>query len=235
MTHKDIADVFDTWATNGRAESMEHGHGDVVRQVLAQIPLERGQVVLDLGCGNGWATRLIARSARGVRAMGVDCSEAMIQRARELTVAEPPAGGTAHFVTAPFEALPFPDATFARVFSMEAIYYAVDLERALAEVARVLEPGGSVDLVLDCFAESPTTRGWSALVGLPMHCLPEAEWRDALGRAGLEGVRSRRVVDSRGPGDESAFVPSAHAPDWATQVGLHAAGSLWLAGRRPFG
>jgi ubiquinone/menaquinone biosynthesis C-methylase UbiE len=77
---------------------------------------------------------------------------------------------------------------------MEAIYYSPDLDRALAECARVLSAGGTIDLVVDCFAESPSTRGWSALVGLPMHCLPEAEWRARLERAGFVDVRANPLT-----------------------------------------
>jgi ubiquinone/menaquinone biosynthesis C-methylase UbiE len=211
---------------------MERGHGDVVRQVVAQLPFATGHRVLDLGCGNGWATRMMAGKARDVRAVGIDCAREMVARARRMTDAADPADRTSPcFVNGRFEALPFADAVFDQAFSMEAIYYAVELERALREIARVVRPNGRVDLVIDCFAESPSTRSWSAMVGLHMHCLPEAEWCRRLERAGLRNARSTRVIDSRGPGDEAAFVPSAHCPDWATQAGLHAAGSLWLSAR----
>ncbi len=232
MTHEQIAGVFDAWAENGRAESMERGHGDVVRQVIAQLPSAAGHKVLDLGCGNGWATRMMTGKARGVRAVGIDCAGEMVARARRMTdAAKPSPDASPLFVNGSFEAMPFADAAFDQVFSMEAIYYSVDLERALSEIARVVKPTGRVDLVIDCFAESPSTRTWSAMVGLHMHCLPEAEWCKHLERAGLRHARASRVVDTRGPGDEAKFIPSAHCPDWATQAALHAAGSLWLSAR----
>jgi len=229
MSHAGIVDVFDRWAGNGRAESMESGHGDVVRQVVARMTFRPGQKILDLGCGNGWATRMLAQSAAGVSAVGVDVAPAMIARAEAQTSLTL----RARFEVARFEELPFADGTFDKTFSMEAIYYSVDLDRALAEILRVSKPGGTVDLVLDCFAESPTTRGWSALVGLPMHCLPEAEWARRLERAGFASIAATRVLDSRGPADRATFRPNAHCPDWETQVALHAAGSLWLSASRP--
>jgi len=229
MSHAEIRSTFDAWAASGRAESMEQGHGDVVRQVLAKLAVRPGDRILDLGCGNGWATRLLAKAGPGVSAVGVDVAPAMVARAEErtsLTI-------RARYEVAAFEALPFADGSFQRIFSMEAIYYAVDLDGALAECARVLAPGDTLDLVLDCFAESPTTRGWSALVGLPMHCLPEAEWRARLERAGFTAIELARVIDSRGPGDRASFAPSAHFADWETKAALHAAGSLWLHARKP--
>ncbi len=228
MSHDQIARVFDTWAQNGRAEAMESGHGDVVRQVFAKMRFRPGQQILDLGCGNGWATRLLAKSSAGSSAVGIDVAPAMVARAEQstsLTI-------RARFEVARFEELPFRDASFDKAFSMEAIYYAVDLDRALAEVHRVLKPKGTVDFVLDCYAESASTKGWSALVGLRMHCIGESSWREALARAGFTAIDARRVVDSRGPGDRAAFQPSAHAPDWETQVALHSAGSLWLAAEK---
>lgn len=224
MSHDQIAEVFDTWAKSGRAEAMESGHGDVVRQVLAKMSFRAGQQILDLGCGNGWATRLLAKSAAGSSAVGIDVAPAMVERAEQstsLTI-------RARYEVARFESLPFKDAAFDKVFSMEAIYYAIDLDRALAEVHRVLKPKGTVDLVIDCYAESASTRGWSALVGLHMHCIGESDWRAALTRAGFVAPEAQRVVDARGPGDREAFRPSAHAPDWETHVALHGAGSLWL-------
>lgn len=228
MSHSEISRTFDLWAENGRAESMELGHGDVVRQVIARLHVDAGDKILDLGCGNGWATRMLARTAPGVAAVGIDVAPAMVARAEQQTSYTI----RARYEVAAIEALPFADGSFQRIFSMEAIYYSPDLDRALRECARVLSPGGTIDLVLDCFAESPSTRGWSALVGLPMHCLREGEWRSRLERAGFVDVATTRVTDSRGPGDRASFTPSAHAPDWETRVGLHAAGSLWIHGVR---
>lgn len=228
MSHDRIAEVFDAWARNGRAEAMESGHGDVVRQVLAQMSFRAGQQILDLGCGNGWATRLLAKSAAGSSAIGVDVAPAMVARAEEATSLTI----RARYEVGRFESLPFRDAMFDKAFSMEAIYYAVELDAALAEVHRVLKPGGTVDFVLDCYAESASTMGWSALVGLHMHCLGESKWRESLSRAGFSKVESHRVIDTRGPGDREQFQPSAHCPDWETQAALHAAGSLWVHGEK---
>ena len=46
----------------------------------------------------------------------------------------------------------------------------------------------------------------------------------------LTSVETRRLVDSRGPGDPDSFEPSVHFPDWQTRVAAHAAGSLWVRG-----
>ncbi len=218
MSHEAIRTVFDTWATNGRAEGMEQGHGDVVAQVVGQMGIRPGMQSLDLGCGHGWATRLLGKAAPGATAIGVDVSPAMIAKAEEthdLT-------SRARYVLGTFDALDFKDGRFDRVFSMEAIYYAPDLTAALAEIARVTKSGGELHMLLDRFQESPVTEGWSADVGLEMAWLGVAEWEEAVRAAGFTDVTSSRVLDSRGPSD---------AAD-ADRVALHEAGTLWIRGTR---
>lgn len=228
MSTENIARVFDAWAAEGRDAGLEEGHRDVVEQVLDQIEVAAGQVVLDLGCGNGWATRAIARLAPGVQAIGVDCSPQMIARADELhsfTI-------RARYDLGAFEALEFGDGHFDRAFSMEAIYYAVDLPRSLAELHRVLRPGAVADVVLNYYAERPATARWPELTGVAMQSLSELEWVEALSTAGFEEVEAQRVVDRRGPGEEAAFEQSEWYASFAEQAAHHEAGSLWLRGTR---
>jgi ubiquinone/menaquinone biosynthesis C-methylase UbiE len=229
MRHEATAKTFDTWAAVGRDAEMELEHGDVVRQVQARLEQKAGERILDLGCGNGWATRLLARAAPGASAIGVDVSPAMVERAEalhSLTI-------RARYEIAAFEALPFGDARFERVFSMEAIYYAADLDRSLAEIARVLVPGGRVDLVIDYYTESPHTASWTCAMAVKVHWLSTAEWIARLQRAGLADVRAERVVDARGPGSEADFAPSHCYADYATWKAIREAGSLWLTARKP--
>lgn len=229
MSHARIASTFDTWAQNGRGERMEDGHGDVVGQVIPQLNIKAGDQVLDLGCGTGWATRLLAKAAPGAGAVGVDVAPEMIKRAESLhsfTI-------RARYEVMPFEDLDLKDAAFSHVFSMEALYYAPDVDKALAETLRVLKPGGRVDIVIDFYAESPSTKGWSDAVDAPMTYLSEAEWKTRFEGAGFESVTTSRVVDSRGPGEESDFAPSDCYPDWDTHVAFRAAGSLWIHGLKP--
>jgi ubiquinone/menaquinone biosynthesis C-methylase UbiE len=209
MSHEKIATTFDRWAEDGHAERLADAHGDVVRQVISRMGIRAGQQILDLGCGSGWATRLLA-SGPGSGAIGVDVSPAMIARAEathDLTT-------RARYERGTFEKLDFKDAKFDKVFSMEALYYSVDLERALAEIARVLKAGGSADIVLDHYEESPHTLLWPSKMGLAMHRLSEAQWRAQFERVGFTGIVLARVRDSRGPGNRADFKPSEHFPDW---------------------
>lgn len=229
MSHENIVSTFDSWAKDGRAEGMEEGHGDVVRQVVSQLEIRPGMQSLDLGCGSGWATRLLASAAPGAGAVGVDASPEMIARAEsghDLT-------SRARYEVGTFEALDFPDGRFDRIFSMEALYYATDLPKALAEVFRVTKPNGHCDLVVDRFRESAQTESWEEICGVAMHYLSEAQWKDAVIAAGFTEVTCTRVIDSRGPGSEEEFEAGVHIATWQDKVELHEAGSLWIHGVKP--
>ena len=228
VTHELLAKTFDTWAHQGRHSGMEREHGDVVRQVLARMDPKPGDMVLDLGCGSGWATRLLAQARPGISAVGIDVAPAMIaqaEREHRLTI-------RARYEVAPFESLPFPERKFDRAFSMEALYYAVDLPKALAELARVLKPGAKADIVVDYYAENSGTAAWPKICGVNMLCLSEAQWTAAFRTAGFASVELERVRDSRGPGLEAAFQPSECYADWATWKAVKDAGSLWIRALR---
>ena len=228
MSHEQLSSTFDQWAAAGRGASMEAGHGDVVEQVLSTMEIRAGDKILDVGCGTGWATRLLAKTQAGVQAIGVDVSPKMIEKAEEghsYTI-------RARYEVGPFEALDHKDGAFQRVFSMEALYYAVDLPRALSELHRVLAPGGTADVIVDFYADNASTQSWAAGVGVPMHWLSEAEWAEAFRAAGFAKVEAQRVVDRRGPGDPAAFEPSKWYATWEEKLAVHEAGSLWIRALR---
>lgn len=228
MSHDDIARTFDEWVKNGEAAGLQDGHGDVVGQVIASIEFKAGDQTLDLGCGTGWATRLLANGAPGSGAVGVDVSPEMIAQAESLhdwTY-------RARYERGTFENLDFPDGKFDHVFSMEALYYAVDVTAALSEVARVMKSGATADLVIDHFSDSVHTRSWGESIGLSLHTLSEAEWKSAVEDAGLSGVTTSRVIDTRMP-DEATFKPNVHCPTWEARMELHQAGSLWIHATKP--
>ena len=227
MSHEHLARTFDQWASDGRDARMEAEHGDAVRQVIARMGIRAGDQVLDLGCGNGWATRLLAKASPGGRAVGVDVAPAMIAQAETLhsfTI-------RARYEVMPFERLDFKDGQFERVFSMEALYYAVDLDAALAEIRRVLKPGGTVDVVIDYYKENPAAAGWAEVVGVPMQWLSRDEWRASFERAGFAEVTTEQVTAESAP-DEAGFEPNECYPDFETFRAGRAAGSLWIHGDR---
>src|SRR5580658_1271245 len=77
---------FNEWAEAGRGEEMENHHISITQQTLALMKLKPGERVLDLGCGAGWASRLLAQAVSSAdkpgQVIGLDVSDEMIRRAR---------------------------------------------------------------------------------------------------------------------------------------------------------
>jgi len=92
--------------------------------------------ILDVGCGTGALLAALASSCPGARLAGVDLSPEM------LAIAAAKLGGAAELREAGAEALPFADAEFDIVVSTSVFHYLRDPHAALAEMKRVLRPGG---------------------------------------------------------------------------------------------
>ncbi len=121
---------------------------DVVKQrmrFLEVLALRPGEKVLDVGVGPGLlAYDLAATVGEGGRCAGIDQSEAMIEASRQRCADQP----WTDFDVADATQLPFEAGTFDAVVSTQVYEYVPDMKQALAEVHRVLRPGGRV-LILD--------------------------------------------------------------------------------------
>ena len=73
---------FNRWAEAGRGEGMERDHLPIVLPMLAQMGIREDENVLDLGCGSGWLSKLIAGEVEDGRVVGVDVSDEMVRLAR---------------------------------------------------------------------------------------------------------------------------------------------------------
>jgi SAM-dependent methyltransferase len=108
------------------------------RHVVDLAAIAPGERVLDVACGTGNAALLAA--AAGADVTGLDAASRLIDVARARAASG--AGAAATFVVGDALGLPFGDDAFDVVLSVFGIIFAPDAERALAEVVRVLRPGG---------------------------------------------------------------------------------------------
>jgi len=99
-------------------------------------PQVAGGDVLDLGCGSGYGSAMLAREAKSV--IGVDVSAAAIEHARERYGCQ----NTTFRQISPTEGLPFESGTFDSAVCFQVIEHVQDDRRFVAEIARVLRPGG---------------------------------------------------------------------------------------------
>lgn len=121
----------------------ERYYDRAISTMLRLMGVEPGAVVLDAGCGPGVHSARVARA--GFRVCAVDISQAMLQEAKARIAA---AGITSavEYRQEDLTQLTFPDASFRYVFSWGVIIHIHDVEKALDELARIVEPGGKLAL-----------------------------------------------------------------------------------------
>lgn len=93
----------------------------------------------DVGCGNGAFTELLVQRCAPARVVGVDPSDAQVAYARERLAAAP-----VDVQVGDAQALPWPDASVDAAVMALVIFFVPDAARGVAEMARVVRPGGSV-------------------------------------------------------------------------------------------
>src|SRR5215472_1226964 len=130
----ETADVFARNTRRVRSEEAER----LAESAVAGLSNSRDLTAVDLACGPGTYTRPLA--ARVGRAIGADLTPAMVEKAR----AEAARDGITNieFVCADIYALPFADVSAGIVSCGYAFHHMTDPPRALAEMARILQPGG---------------------------------------------------------------------------------------------
>jgi SAM-dependent methyltransferase len=186
------------WAAEQeRYDRMLGPFGERIIEALAPQPGER---VLDVGCGNGDLTlRVAERLAPGGKAVGVDLSGPMLERARRRAEA---AGldGVVHFEHADAQLHRFDPGSFDGVVSRFGVMFFDDPAAAFANLAAALRPGGRVALM--CWRE-----------------LLANEWLMVPAAAALEHVPMPDLGGSSGPGPFSLAEPEG-VRVLLTQTGL---------------
>jgi ubiquinone/menaquinone biosynthesis C-methylase UbiE len=157
-----------------------------------QLPIEwlnipHGGIALDVGSGPGSVTASLARAAGpdGL-ALGVDISEPMLARAVRAE-----AGRQVGFLRADAQRLPLRDQTVDAVVSIAVLQLIPEPAAALAEIARVLRPGGRVALMVPTAGRAAQL--WKKLPNIGAYVFGEDELGDILEDRGFVSVRTKNV------------------------------------------
>jgi len=156
--------MSDGWAESARAWIADMGStGDFARTCVLDRPMlervadGRFTTALDVGCGEGRFCRMLA--GRGIKAVGIDPTEALIAEARR----REPEGD---YRIGRAEKLHLPDASFDLVVSYLTLIDIPDLAPAITEMARVLRPGGSLLIANLTSFNTAAQPGFGARLGL---------------------------------------------------------------------
>ncbi len=184
--------------------------------------LRPGMRVLDFGCGPGSISVGLAQAVEPGELHGVDMEESQIEIARAAAAAG--GHGNAHFQTGDVTDLPFEDGYFDAAHCHAVLMHVPDTERALAEVRRVLRPGGVVasrEMIVDSSFLEPANEGtaeaWATFAGLLLanggHPQIGRELRARFHEAGFEDVRAGGSFDFFGTQGDVEFL-HGFISDW---------------------
>ena len=152
MDHKEAGQYWnasaDTWTRLTRMGYDIYRDHFNTPAFFAMLPNVNGLCGLDIGCGEGYNTRLLAKS--GARMTAIDIAEVFVRHAQQAETDEPL--GIDYRVASAVE-LPFGDATFDFVTGFMSLMDVPETDRVLAEAHRVIKPGGFLQFSIShpCF------------------------------------------------------------------------------------
>lgn len=189
---EEVRRTFDKWAQNGRAEKMETEHGKNVSKFLQTISFEKPFTFLDVGCGNGWVVRKIAKETLCKKAIGIDVSKKMITQAKKKIESK-----KEDFFHTDIESWDY-KGKFDYVFSMESLYYADSMKVALEKIFKLLKPGGKFFCGTDFYADNKATAKWATIMKIQMHLHSKKEWKKMFEDSGFI-VKTKHIKDLKSP------------------------------------
>lgn len=187
---------FNRWAAEGEGPKMERHHLDITEKTIRLMNLRPGERVLDLGCGSGWATRLLARlvgeGPEGFgQVVGLDVSDEMVRQAREASKDFE----NILYVWGSAMQIPWEENFFDKVLSVESFYYYPDQDRALMELFRVMSPRGRLFILINLYKDNSYSLQWVDKLKVPVHVRSAAEYVELLKKHAFEDVEARRIPD----------------------------------------
>ncbi len=183
-----VRETFDKWAQNGRAELMEIEHGTNVLKFLETISFDKPFTFLDVGCGNGWVVRKIAKEKNCKKSIGIDKSKKMIIQSKKKIDSNKEG-----FFHTDIESMKY-KGKFDFIFSMETLYYADSIEIALKKIYKLLKPGGQFFCGTDFYTDNKATARWAGIMKIQMHLHSKKEWRKFFKNTDFD-VKTKHIKD----------------------------------------
>jgi SAM-dependent methyltransferase len=188
---EDLWEAHAEWWQTGFSEGADPEYEEQILP-LAAHHLEGATRVLDVGTGDGQIARLAERTHDGLTAIGIDPTDAQIQEAHRRGQV------TGGYARAGAANLPFADRSFDAVVACLVFEHIEDVDDAIAEVGRVLQPGGRFLFFLNHPLLQTPNSGW-----IDDTILDEQYWR--IGPYLTEDLSIEEV-------EKDVFIPFKHRP-----------------------
>ena len=144
-------------------------------------------ICLDLGCGNGWVVRKVAKNPLCSRAVGIDGAEKMISNAKSLSK------DSTEYILADIDTFQSVE-KYDVIHSMEVLYYLNNPKEVIKKISEDwLKDNGRLIIGIDHYYENLESHSWQEKVGTRMLLLKEEEWLDMFKEAGLKQIESWRA------------------------------------------
>ena len=217
---------FNQWVLDGRSAQLEAHHRCFVEEVIPRMKVQSRDRVLEVGCGEGWASRWLASLVPEGMVVGLDVSDEMVRKAR---------AGSAScenllFVWADAEDIPWQEKFFSQVLCVESFYYMENPEKALRELYRVMSPGASVWILNHLSKENEITLGWLPRLKIPVKLLSAEEYGRLLEQCGFQEY-SYRMIPDRSPVSDNTYDGLVTDPEQLRR--FRESGALLMTARRP--
>ena len=185
---KKATEVFGEWAVKGKDKGMEKSHALPVGAMLDFIlPKKNNFTFLDLGCGNGWVVRKVAKNPLCIRAVGIDGAEKMISNAKSLSK------DSTEYILADIDTFQSVE-KYDVIHSMEVLYYLDNPKEVIKKISKDwLKDNGRLIIGIDHYYENLDSHSWQGKVGTRMLLLKEEEWLDMFKEAGFKQIESWRA------------------------------------------
>lgn len=182
---EDPIKFFGKWAEIGKDEGMEKGHSESVKFMINKLlkNMKFQFKFLDVGCGNGWAVRMMNGMKRCTYSAGVDGAEKMIKKAKSID----PEGY--YFLG---DLLNWnPQEKFDIIHSMEVMYYFNEPGLILNKINdKWLKNNGKLIFGIDHYLENESTVNWPIECGVYMNTKSIDDWVKMVENAGYNNIKS---------------------------------------------
>ncbi len=173
-------------------DKVREGNPEMVHQILDGVSLSGSSLVLDIGCGTGNNTLLLASTVQA-NVIGLDISQGMLQKAYEKQ-------SQILFVQAPADCIPVASETIEFVYMTEVLHHLPDIPATLHEICRILKSSGSFCIVTQSHKQIDrrmTSRFFPASVAVDKERYPDIDViEDLLFKAGFSAVNSKEYTYS---------------------------------------
>ncbi len=173
-------------------DKVREGNPEMLHQTLDGVSLSESSLILDVGCGTGNNTILLASTVQN-RVIGLDVSHGMLQKAYEKQSQIP-------FVQAPADCIPFATESVDFVYMTEVLHHLPDITATIHEICRILKSSGSFCIVTQSHKQIDrrmTSRFFPASAAVDKERYPDIDViEDLLFKAGFSAVNSKEYTYS---------------------------------------